>query len=172
MSNLKDGFVVFFLRRWERFLVRRRGWHPARPRRQSTRTLAVRAMNLNTNQNARLMPGISRSISNREEPHRWTAPITASTEVSMGEPVTVCVMGLHDWIYVQKKNPNSLPLSIGAHLLNLAPSVIGRSDQEYLTFMSHRPALQPTGRADGRRVNARASILGGGGEPCGGQWHA
>ncbi|MGA2812177.1 MAG: hypothetical protein ABSG16_12305 [Candidatus Acidiferrum sp.] len=65
-----------------------------------------------------------------------TEDLRTSTEVAMGEPLRVCVMNLHDWIYVQNKNPATLRLSIAGHTLSLLPSV-GPSDQEYLTFILH-----------------------------------
>jgi hypothetical protein len=50
----------------------------------------------------------------------------------------VCVMGLHDWIWVQGNKPGNLRLSIGGHILSsVAPSAIGPSDQEYLNFIPH-----------------------------------
>jgi len=67
--------------------------------------------------------------------------INTATFVGMGRQVTVCVMGLHDWIYVQKKNPISLRLSIGGHILgNVVPSAIGPSEEEYVNFILHLDA--------------------------------
>jgi hypothetical protein len=45
-------------------------------------------------------------------------------------------MGLHDWIYRQKKNPGTLRLFIGGYLLTkIAPSSISPENQEYLNFI-------------------------------------
>jgi len=53
----------------------------------------------------------------------------------MGQQVTVCIMGLHNWIYRQKKNPSMLRLFIGGNMLsNIAPSAVSPSGQEYLNF--------------------------------------
>jgi hypothetical protein len=54
----------------------------------------------------------------------------------MGRPITVCVMGLHNWIYRQKKQPSNLRLVIGGYLLaNIQPNSISPSGQEYLNFV-------------------------------------
>ena len=67
--------------------------------------------------------------------------LNTTTFVGMGRQVTVCAMGLHDWIYVQKKNPSSLRLSIGGHILgNVLPSAIGPSEEEYVNFILHLDA--------------------------------
>jgi hypothetical protein len=67
--------------------------------------------------------------------------LNTTTFVGMGRQITVCVMGLHDWIYVQKKNPISLRLSIGGHMLsNVLPSAIGPTEEEYLNFILHLDA--------------------------------
>lgn len=67
--------------------------------------------------------------------------LNTTTFVGMGRQVTVCVMGLHDWIYVQKKNPSTLRLSIGGHILgNVLPSAIGPTEEEYLNFILHLDA--------------------------------
>ncbi|MFZ0797976.1 MAG: hypothetical protein WCA13_09720 [Terriglobales bacterium] len=56
--------------------------------------------------------------------------------IRMGREVTVCVMGLHNWIYKQKKNPSNLRLVIGGYLLaNIQPNSISPSGQEYLNFV-------------------------------------
>ncbi|HWZ43498.1 MAG TPA: hypothetical protein VNW97_08465 [Candidatus Saccharimonadales bacterium] len=66
---------------------------------------------------------------------RGRAPINTASEVAMGQQVTVCVMGLHDWIYKQKKNPDTLRLFIGGYLLTkVSPSSISPASQEYLNF--------------------------------------
>ncbi len=62
--------------------------------------------------------------------------LNTTTYVGMGRQITVCIMGLHDWTYVQNHQPNDLRLSIGGHVLkNVAPSGIGPSEQEYLNFV-------------------------------------
>jgi hypothetical protein len=66
-----------------------------------------------------------------------TADLRTSPQLRMGRQVSVCIMNLHDWTYVQKKNPNTLRLSIGGHILSAAPSAIGPSEQEYVTFILH-----------------------------------
>ena len=67
--------------------------------------------------------------------------LNTTTFVGMGRQITVCVMGLHDWIYVQKKSPISLRLSIGGHMLgNVLPSAIGPSEEEYVNFILHLDA--------------------------------
>lgn len=67
--------------------------------------------------------------------------LDTSTYVGMGRQITVCIMGLHDWTYLQNQNPNTLRLSIGGHILtNVLPSGIGPSEQEYLNFILHLDA--------------------------------
>ncbi|MGB9073297.1 MAG: hypothetical protein WCC22_11710 [Terriglobales bacterium] len=64
------------------------------------------------------------------------APLNTTRQIKMGQQVTVCIMGLHDWIYQQKKSPATLRLFIGGYLLaNIAPSSISPSNQEYLNFV-------------------------------------
>jgi hypothetical protein len=56
--------------------------------------------------------------------------------IKMGRPVTVCIMGLHDWIYKKKGDPSTLRLFIGGYLLaNIPPNSIAPSGQEYLNFV-------------------------------------
>jgi hypothetical protein len=63
-------------------------------------------------------------------------PINTTQQIKMGEQVTVCIMGLHDWIYRQKKSPGTLRLFIGGYLLTkIAPSSISPENQEYLNFI-------------------------------------
>jgi hypothetical protein len=70
-------------------------------------------------------------VPGNEGPH-----LNTTTYVAMGKQITVCIMGLHDWTYVQNHQPNDLRLSIGGHVLkNVAPSGIGPSEQEYLNFV-------------------------------------
>ena len=62
-------------------------------------------------------------------------PINTIQQIKMGQQVTVCIMGLHDWIYKQKKDPRTLRLFIGGYLLaKIAPSSISPPNQEYLNF--------------------------------------
>jgi hypothetical protein len=64
--------------------------------------------------------------------------LNTTTYLGMGDQITVCIMGLHDWTYVENKQPNTLRLSIGGHILkNVPPSGIGPSKQEYLNFILH-----------------------------------
>jgi hypothetical protein len=64
--------------------------------------------------------------------------LNTSSYVRLGEEVTVCIRGLHDWVWVQKHDPGTLRLSIGGHILSsVTPSAIGPSDQEYLNFIPH-----------------------------------
>jgi hypothetical protein len=68
-------------------------------------------------------------------------PINTTKDIKMGHALTVCVMGLHDWIYVQKKNPATLRLMIGGNIFtDLGPSSVGPSNQEYLNFVLHMDA--------------------------------
>jgi hypothetical protein len=56
----------------------------------------------------------------------------------MGKQITVCIMGLHDWAYVQNQKPASLRLVIGGHILtNVLPSGIGPPGEEYVNFVLH-----------------------------------
>jgi hypothetical protein len=65
-------------------------------------------------------------------------PINTTKDIKMGQALTVCVMGLYNWIYVQKKNPATLRLLIGGSIFsNLAPSSVGPPNQEYLNFDLH-----------------------------------
>lgn len=67
--------------------------------------------------------------------------LTTTTYIGMGRQVTVCIKGLHDWLYVPGHNPSSLRLSIGGHILsNVPPSGIGPPSQEYLNFVLHLDA--------------------------------
>lgn len=62
-------------------------------------------------------------------------PINTTEQIKMDQQVTVCVMGLHHWIYQEKKNPSNLRLIIGGYLLQkIAPSAVSPSGQEYLNF--------------------------------------
>jgi hypothetical protein len=63
--------------------------------------------------------------------------INTTEEMKMGQQVTVCVMGLYNWIYVQKKDPTTLRLLVGGHILSMPPSARGPSEQEYLNFVLH-----------------------------------
>jgi hypothetical protein len=74
-------------------------------------------------------------------PGNKTLHLNTTTYVGMGNQITVCIMGLHDWIYVQNQHSNDLRLSIGGHVLkNVLPSGIGPSEQEYLNFILHLDA--------------------------------
>jgi hypothetical protein len=54
----------------------------------------------------------------------------------MGREVTVCVKGLYDWIYVQKKPAADLRLFIGGQILSgVAPSSLSPPGQEYVNFL-------------------------------------
>jgi hypothetical protein len=64
------------------------------------------------------------------------SPLNTTQWIKMGRPITVCVMGLHNWIYRQKKQPSNLRLVIGGYLLaNIQPNSISPSGQEYLNFV-------------------------------------
>lgn len=54
-----------------------------------------------------------------------SSPLNTTRQIKMGQQVTVCVMGLYNWIYVQKKNPATLRLFIGGNMLEAHSS--GRS---------------------------------------------
>jgi len=74
-------------------------------------------------------------------PGNKTLRLNTTTYVGMGKQITVCILGLHDWIYVQNQHPSELRLSIGGHVLkNVPPSGIGPSEQEYLNFVLHLDA--------------------------------
>jgi len=74
-------------------------------------------------------------------PGNKTLRLNTASYVGMGRQITVCIMGLHDWIYVQNQHPSELRLSIGGHVLkNVPPSGIGPSEQEYLNFVLHLDA--------------------------------
>jgi len=69
-------------------------------------------------------------------PGNAVSRLNTTTYVGMGDQITVCIMGLHDWTYVQNQHPNDLRLSIGGHVLKkVPPSGIGPSEQEYLNFV-------------------------------------
>jgi hypothetical protein len=54
----------------------------------------------------------------------------------MGRPVTVCVKGLYNWIYIQKNHAADLHLFIGGQILStVAPSSLSPPGQEYVDFM-------------------------------------
>ena len=74
-------------------------------------------------------------------PGNKTLRLNTTTYVGMGRQITICIMGLHDWTYVQNQHPNDLRLSIGGHVLrNVPPSGIGPSEQEYMNFVLHLDA--------------------------------
>ena len=65
--------------------------------------------------------------------------INTSQQIEMGRPVTVCVKGLYNWIYVQKNHAAELRLFIGGQILSsVVPSSLAPPGQEYVDFM-----LQP-----------------------------
>jgi hypothetical protein len=65
--------------------------------------------------------------------------LNTSERVEMGRPVTVCVKGLYNWIYIQKNKPADLRLFIGGQILStVKPSSLSPPGQEYIDFM-----LQP-----------------------------
>jgi hypothetical protein len=62
--------------------------------------------------------------------------INTSEVVEMGRPVTVCVKGLYNWIYIQKNKPAELRLFIGGQILSsIKPSSLSPPAQEYVNFM-------------------------------------
>jgi hypothetical protein len=63
-----------------------------------------------------------------------TPRLNTTDEIKMDQQVTVCIMGLHDWIYRQKKDPRTLRLFIGGYLLTKIPPIVSPSAQEYLNF--------------------------------------
>ena len=63
------------------------------------------------------------------------SPINTTQQIKMDQQVTVCIMGLHHWIYQEKKSPSTLRLFIGGYLLSkMAPSAVSPAEQEYLNF--------------------------------------
>jgi len=96
-------------------------------------------------------------------------PINTTQQIKMGEQVTVCIMGLHDWIYRQKKNPGTLRLFIGGYLLTkIAPSSISPENQEYLNFILQMDTANSddwkawpqlwTQPATARTINSRSAL--------------
>jgi hypothetical protein len=64
------------------------------------------------------------------------SPLNTTNQIKMGQQITVCAMGLHNWIYEQKKNPSDLRLMIGGYrLAKIAPSAVSPSQQEYLNYV-------------------------------------
>jgi len=64
-----------------------------------------------------------------------TRQLNTSTQVAMGREVTVCVMGLYNWIYVKKNDPAKLRLSIGGQVLSkMSLSTLAPPGQEYVNF--------------------------------------
>jgi hypothetical protein len=64
------------------------------------------------------------------------APVNTTRQVKLGQQVTVCIMGLYDWIYKQKKSPSTLRLFVGGYILSkVSPSSVSPSSQEYLNFV-------------------------------------
>jgi hypothetical protein len=83
-----------------------------------------------------------------------SSPLNTTKQITMGQQVTVCIMGLYDWIYVPKKNPANLRLFIGGSMLeNIPPSAVSPTGREYLNFM-----LQMDD-ADSKDWKARAAIV-------------
>lgn len=83
------------------------------------------------------------------------SPINTTQEVRIGQPVTVCVMGLHRWIYEEQHTPSQLRLFVGgAVLANVAPTALSPRNQEYLKFL---PEMDT---ADSTDWQAWASIVG------------
>jgi len=63
-------------------------------------------------------------------------PLNTTQWIKMGRQVTVCIMGLHNWIYKNKGDPSTLRLVIGGYLLaNIPPNSISPTGQEYLNFV-------------------------------------
>jgi hypothetical protein len=91
---------------------------------------------------------VSGSVDNRH--------INTTQWIKMGRQVTVCIMGLHNWIYKNKGDPSTLRLVIGGYLLaNIPPNSISPTGQEYLNFV-----LQMDG-ADSADWQAWAAIVNG-----------
>lgn len=82
-------------------------------------------------------------------------PINTTSEVQIGQPVTVCVMGLNHWIYKEKNAPDKLRLFVGGSILaDIAPTGLSPRNQEYLKFL---PEMDTADSADWQ---AWASIVG------------
>ena len=64
-----------------------------------------------------------------------STPLNTTNDIRMGRQITVCAMGLHDWIYKQKKNPSNLHLMIGGYPLAKIPPTPSPSEQEYVNFV-------------------------------------
>jgi hypothetical protein len=83
-----------------------------------------------------------------------TVHLNTTKQITMGQQVTVCIMGLYDWIYRQKKDPSDLRLFIGGNMLAaIPPSAVSPSGQEYLNFTLRM------GAADTDDWNAWAAIV-------------
>jgi hypothetical protein len=63
-------------------------------------------------------------------------PENTSGQIKMGREVTVCVKGLYNWIYVQKKLPTDLHLIIGGEKFTSSnmSATLGPPGQEYVNF--------------------------------------
>ncbi len=67
-----------------------------------------------------------------------TRQLNTSTQAAMGREVTVCVMGLYNWIYLQKNRPETLRLSIGGQVFSkMSISTLAPPGQEYVNFTLH-----------------------------------
>lgn len=60
--------------------------------------------------------------------------LSTSQEIKMGRQVTVCVKGLYNWIYVQKKLPTDLHLLIGGEKFSSMTATVSPPGQEYINF--------------------------------------
>lgn len=61
--------------------------------------------------------------------------LNTSQQIEMGRTVTVCVMGLYDWLYNRKHNPADLHLLVGGQILKgLATPALAPPGQEYVNF--------------------------------------
>ncbi|HXN74444.1 MAG TPA: hypothetical protein VN861_17990 [Candidatus Acidoferrales bacterium] len=65
------------------------------------------------------------------------SPLNTTKELEMGQQVTVCAMGLRDWIRdpKRKNDPTKLRLLIAGRVLSQPPSAIGPSKEEYVNFV-------------------------------------
>jgi hypothetical protein len=64
--------------------------------------------------------------------------LNTTRQIAMGQQVTVCIMGLHDWIYHQRKDPSTLRLFVGGTMLaKIPPGAVSPAGQEYVNFVLH-----------------------------------
>jgi hypothetical protein len=54
--------------------------------------------------------------------------------IQIGNPITVCVLGLSNWAKTKENNPKNIRLFLAGHMVGGAPTLIAPDSQEYVNF--------------------------------------